>query len=225
MWCKIGESSDAGKLKVCSTKSPGRAVAHLLRGDLYVRLRREERSRLRRFWGTNMNELKIEFAGATRVLEHDESLTFGRDADLEIDTNPYLHLYELNLAMPDSPSFDDLDEPIDGPPTIRSTEVPLNDEQRLLLVTLAELRLRDRGAPSSAIPPNRVVSQRLGWSTTKFNRKLDNLCGKFHRLGVAGLKGDSGALASNRRERLVNHVLTTGLIARSDLELLDAFDR
>ena len=231
-----------------------------------------------------MNELKIEFAGATRVLEHDESLTFGRDADLEIDTNPYLHrrvgvfrqrngdwwvsntgtaialevcddaspsrltvapgtstpvpfresvvrfqagpsVYELNLAMPDSPSFEDLDEPIDGPPTIRSTEVPLNDEQRLLLVTLAELRLRDRGAPSSAIPPNRVVSQRLGWSTTKFNRKLDNLCGKFHRLGVAGLKGDSGALASNRRERLVNHVLTTGLISRADLELLEAFDR
>ncbi len=231
-----------------------------------------------------MNALMIEFAGSTRVLKHHESLTFGRDADLEIDTNPYLHrrvgvfrqrngdwwvsntgtaialevcddaspsrltvapgtstpvpfqqsvvrfqagpsVYELNLVMPDSPWFDEVAEPNEGPPTIRSAEVSLNDEQRLLLVTLSELRLRDRGAPNSAIPANRVVAQRLGWSTTKFNRKLDNLCGKFHRLGVAGLKGDSGALASNRRERLINHVLTTGIITRADLELLDAFDR
>lgn len=231
-----------------------------------------------------MNELKVEFAGAIHILEGGERLTFGRDADLEIDTNPYLHrrvgvfrqrngdwwvsntgsaiaievcddaspsrltvapgtstpvpfrdsvvrfqagpsVYELNLAMPDSPSFDESPETTFGPPTIASSEVPLNDEQRLLLVTLAEERLRDRGAPRSAIPPNRAVCQRLGWSTTKFNRKLDNLCAKFHRLGVAGLKGDSGALASNRRERLVDHVLTAGLISRADLELLEAFDR
>jgi hypothetical protein len=230
-----------------------------------------------------MNELKVEFAGTVCVLEGDQRLTFGRDADLEIDTNPYLHrrvgvfrqrngdwwvsntgtaiaieicdgaspsrltvapgtstplpfqksivrfqagpsVYELNLAIPHSSTFQDVDEPSVATPTIAASDIPLNDEQRLLLVTLAELRLRDRGAPGSAIPANRIVCQRLGWSTTKFNRKLDNLCAKFHRRGVAGLKGDSGALASNRRERLVNHVLTTGLITAADLELLEAFD-
>lgn len=231
-----------------------------------------------------MNEIEIKFAGSTVVLSDGDSLTFGRKAELEIDTNPYLHrrvgvfrridnywwlsntgtaialevcdeaspsrltiapgtsapvsfleavvrfqagpaVYELTTKMSDSPSMERAISPVEGAPTIRSADVPLNDEQRLLLVSLAELRLRDRGAPSSALPTNRHVSARLGWSTTKFNRKLDNLCGKFQRRGVAGLKGDSGALASNRRERLVNHVLTTGLITRADLELLDAFDR
>lgn len=230
-----------------------------------------------------MSTLKIDFAGELHVVEPGSNLTFGRDADLEVDTNPYLHrrvgafrqrngdwwlsnvgsaiaievcdeaspsrmtvapgssapmpfqdavvrfqagpsVYELIVSMPDSEIFSAIDEPLVGSPTITASDVPLNEEQRLLLVALAEMRLRDRGAPISAIPPNRAVASRLNWSTTKFNRKLDNLCAKFDRLGVAGLKGDSSGLASNRRERLVDHVLTVGLISRVDLDLLEAFD-
>ena len=55
---------------------------------------------------------------------------------------------------------------------------------------------------------------------TKFNRKLDNLCARFDRLGVPGLKGDVAGLASNRRERLVDHVITTGIIRPDDLQRL-----
>lgn len=231
-----------------------------------------------------MSVLRIDFAGELHEVEPGGALTFGRDADLEVDTNPYLHrqvgafrqrngewwlsnvgsaiaievcdesspsrmtvapgssapvpfqnavvrfqagpsVYELIVDQPFSETFSKIDEPMEGAPTLTATEVPLNDEQRLLLVALAELRLRDRGMPTSAIPPNRAISARLGWSTTKFNRKLDNLCAKFDRLGVAGLKGDSGGLASKRRERLVDHVLTVGLIKRPDLDLLEGFDR
>ena len=38
---------------------------------------------------------------------------------------------------------------------------------------------------------NREVAARLGWSLTKFNRKLDNVCQKLKKAGVQGLHGDS----------------------------------
>ena len=229
-----------------------------------------------------MNVLEIDFAGEMFHVSPGDSLTFGRDADLEVDTNRYLHrrvgmfqqrsgswwltnvgsaiaievcdasspsrmtvspgasapvpfqrsivrfqagpsVYELLLDQPEAESFPKSSETMEGIPTITSTNVSLNDEQRLLLVALAELRLRDRGSAKSAIHPNRAIASRLGWSTTKFNRKLDNLCAKFDRLGIAGLKGDSGGLASKRRERLVDHVLTVGLISQDDLRLLEDY--
>ena len=227
-----------------------------------------------------MSVLKIDFAGEEVEVSASDSLTFGRDADLEVDTNRYLHrrvgvfqhragswwlsnigsaialevcdsaspsrmtispgasapvpfrdclvrfqagpvVYELVITQPSSNLFPTTEEALTGLPTITSSNVTLNEEQRLLLVALAATRLRDRGSAKSAIPPNRVVSNQLGWSTTKFNRKLDNLCAKFDRLGVAGLKGDSSGLASKRRERLVDHVLTVGLISDDDLVLLE----
>jgi len=227
--------------------------------------------------------LHIDFAGELHQVEPGMGLTFGREADLYVDTNPYLHrrvgafrqraggwwlsnigssiaikvcdqsspsrltvapgssaplpfqdavvrfqagsnVYNLRVSMPDSDLFS-TDDPYAGPRMAPPERVPLNDEQRLLLVSLAELRLRDVGAPNSAIPSNRSAARRLRWSKTKFNRKLDNLCTKFERLGVGGLKGDSSDLASNRRELLVDHVLTVGLIGQSDLELLEGRDR
>ncbi len=226
-----------------------------------------------------MNQLFVEFAGEERNLNPGDELTFGRDADLDIDTNPYLHrrlglfrhesggwwihntgsaisleicdidspsrlsiapgtqsplpfmhsvarfqagsmVYELNIERPNVKSDHSMAGEADGSPTITASQVPLNDEQRLLLVALGQRRLRDRAAPRSALPTNREVADGLGWTITKFNRKLDNLCDKFRRLGVSGLKGDLGSLASNRRERLVDHAITVGLINRSDLSLL-----
>lgn len=229
-----------------------------------------------------MSELQIDFAGELIEVHPDACLSFGRDAHLEVDTNPFLHrrvgifrqrngewwlsnvgtaiaieicdegspsrmtiapgactpmpfqtavvrfqagpsVYELIVDQPHSTSFGQIEDVFDASPMKGLATVPLNYEQRLLLVALAELRLRDCG--ESSIPPNRTVASLLGWTTTKFNRKLDNLCAKFDRLGVSGLKGSSSGLASKRRERLVEHVLTIGLITRNDLELLDSFDR
>ena len=44
------------------------------------------------------------------------------------------------------------------------------------------------------LPTNRHVADRLGWTITKFNRKLDTLCVKFEKLGVAGLRGEQSAV-------------------------------
>lgn len=207
-------------------------------------------------------------------------LTFGRDADLCIDDNPYMHRqlgrfshhggvwwisnqgssirldvddrdsqshlsvtpgataalpfvrasvrfsvagasYELLVdaeSIPGPAVDDDLDGT--GTDTVSSAAVPLNDEQRLLLVALAERRLRD---PRDAIdlPANKEVAARLGWSSTKLNRKLDHLCIKFDRLGVTGLRGDSASLAAQRRLRLVDHVVQVGLITSADLKSLE----
>lgn len=231
-----------------------------------------------------MTALDIAFAGEMKRLEPSTELTFGRAADIEIDTNQHLHRrlgrfsfregswwlsnvgsaialdicdasspskmtitpgtaapipfaanlirfhagqssYELEVRLILADRVEAIDDPSAGTPTITAARVPLNHEQLLLLVALAEPRLRHRGAPSSEIPPNRVVTTRLGWSTTKFNRKLDNLCAKFDKLGVSGLKGDLGGLASKRRERLVDHIVTVGIVEPRHLELLDASPR
>ena len=78
------------------------------------------------------------------------------------------------------------------------------------------------GARGDELPANRAVARRLGWSITKFNRKLDNLCNRFAKLGVGGLRGSIDQLATDRRRRLVDHAVESGLIDRSQLVLLPA---
>ena len=94
----------------------------------------------------------------------------------------------------------------------------LNLEQRQLLTALAEGSLR--GVDPHDLPSNADVAQRLGWRITKLNRKLDHLCIKFDKLGVAGLRGSARRLATERRRLLVDHCLATGLIDVDDLALL-----
>ncbi len=226
--------------------------------------------------------LIVGFVGETRRLSEGNELTFGREAQLEIDTNPYLHrrlglfrfengswwlhnigsaialdvidaqsssratvapgagmpitfeqcfvqfqastvAYRLELTVETAtvagrPAVSDLE----GKKTLTASEVDLNDEQRMLLAALAEPRIRNVGAPRSALPTNRQVAARLGWSMPKFNRKLDHLCTKFNRLGVPGVKGDLGKLATNRRQALVDHALRVQLVSAADLEILDS---
>lgn len=225
--------------------------------------------------------LIVDFVGEMRRLGERDELTFGREAQLEIDTNPYLHrrlglfrfendawwLYnigtaialdvidsqtssratvapgagmpitfrrcfvqfqastityqlELTVASTTPPVHPAVDR-LEGKKTLTASEVDLNDEQRMLLTALAEPRIRNVGAPRSAVPTNRQAAARLGWSMPKFNRKLDNLCTKFDRLGVPGVKGDIGKLATNRRQALVDHALRVQLVSAADLHLLD----
>lgn len=225
--------------------------------------------------------LTVAFIDEVHHLSPDDSLSFGRDADLVIDTNRFLHRrlgafrhidgtwwlsnlgsslpldiidtnspsrlslapgastplpfvecritfaagqssYELELeieadepALSDDPGTDET-----GTVTVTASTATLNPEQRLLLVTLAERRLREGIAIE--LPTNREAAAKLGWTSTKFNRKLDNLCIKFDRLGVQGLKGDLGGLANARRERLIDYVVTVGIISPADLDLLEA---
>jgi hypothetical protein len=97
----------------------------------------------------------------------------------------------------------------------------LTASQRLLLVALAEPMLRQEGSGLIRIPSNQVVAKRLGWTLTRLNRKLDNVCDKFDRFGVEGLRGGVRQHAMNRRARLIEFVVSTGLVTAVDLRLLD----
>jgi hypothetical protein len=103
--------------------------------------------------------------------------------------------------------------------TVALGDVMLTDEQRLLLLALAESTLREPHFKDE-LPANRAVARRLGWSITKFNRKLDNLCNRFTKLGVGGLRGSIDQLATDRRRRLVDHAIGSGLITADQLALL-----
>ena len=130
--------------------------------------------------------------------------------------------YELRVDVLGSSAADPDDVDPDGwsdEVTTTASSLPLTEEQRVLLVALAEAQLID---PSSTIdlPTNRQVAARLGWTITKYNRKLDGLCRKFAAAGVSGLHGTSDSLARDRRVRLVDHVVHAGVVTSDDLVLL-----
>ena len=104
--------------------------------------------------------------------------------------------------------------------TVEFGQVNLNDEQRLLVAALAEPLLRGTPNWASRLPGNKEVARRLGWTITKYNRKLDYLCRRLAEQGVEGLQGGSGTLASGRRQILVQHLAERGVVTAADLELL-----
>ncbi len=125
---------------------------------------------------------------------------------VEMSAGPARYALELELGG--------RQEPQTRPWSHRQT-VRLNAEQRQLLAALAESRLRG-GAPFD-IPSNADVASGLGWTITKFNRKLDHLCIKFDKIGVDGLRGSQDRLATDRRRRLVEHCVAAGIVTEADL--------
>lgn len=131
--------------------------------------------------------------------------------------------YELGGALEDRAWAIDLLGPdgLEGTRTLDWGRVELNDDQRLLLVVMCEARLRDPAAWDQPVPSRRAGAARLGWSESKFARKLDHLCEKLARAGVSGVHGDSSAGAVDRRTRLVEHALDLSLVTVGDLALLE----
>jgi hypothetical protein len=127
--------------------------------------------------------------------------------------------YELAIVLPD-PAFvaSQIDENDSGDTTVGRT-VMTPDQLRLILA-LAEPALLGEARVGTALPTSGEAARRLGWTTTKFNRKLDNVCQKLAKQGVRGLHGEPGRLASNRRARLVEYSLAVRLVTRDDLELI-----
>lgn len=227
---------------------------------------------------TETDRLTVRFVDEERVIEPDGDLIFGRGAELDIDSNPFLHRrmgrfvctegmwwienlsswtplsvtggrsatsvgvdgrvtlvhpesiisfeagscrYEIRALLERSTTVPKLDDDgfEDRTATIRATDLPLTDEQLLMVVALAEGRLRD---PFSrrALPKNRCVANRLGWTLAKFNRKLDYLCQKLTRAGVKGLMATDGR-STDRRERVIDHLLASGQLTFDHLELLN----
>lgn len=155
--------------------------------------------------------------GAAALLPGEQSVTFS--------SGP--HRYELEVVLERPEPFvhepGDLSGELVDPLAERTLEwgrVPLNDDQRLLLVALCEPLLRDPAAVEVVLPTNRAAAALLGWTLTKLNRKLDHLCLKLARAGVGGLHGDVAVLAADRRRRLVEHAVEVGLVTVDDLALL-----
>lgn len=106
--------------------------------------------------------------------------------------------------------------------TVEFATINLNDEQRMLVAALAEPLLRGRTDWQSEIPGNKEIARRLGWTVSKFNRKLDYLCRRLAEQGVDGMQGESGVLATSRRARLVRHMVDRRLVVVADLDALPA---
>jgi hypothetical protein len=89
------------------------------------------------------------------------------------------------------------------------------------MVVLCESFLSRSSPGPSQIPSSAAAAARIGWTLSRFNRKLDNVCQKLADAGTRGLHGGIGNLASNRKSRLVEHALSTRLVILDDLALLD----
>ncbi|MFB8387054.1 hypothetical protein ACFC3F_07945 [Microbacterium sp. NPDC055910] len=225
--------------------------------------------------------LTVEFAGEVFPVSPDAEFTVGREGDLAIDDNLFLHrnfltisrveglwllsnvgsrlsatvtdsggrvqawlapgarlplvfaktsiifsagptTYELTVTSSE-PAFRETvridDDEGDGLSTIG--DVPLTLSQRLMILALAEPVLRREGTGMSELPTSAQAAERLGWTLTRFNRKLDNVCDKLDRIGVPGMRGGVRSYATNRRVRLVEHAMAARLVTREDLALLD----
>ncbi len=127
---------------------------------------------------------------------------------------------EVTIPSPDRTPVEDLTNDLgDDTVTVSVLGVSLTDDQRRCIVSLAKARLEDPGAPAT-VPTNRSAAALLGWKITRFNRKLDNVCDRLADAGVAGLRGDASGMATNRRQRLVDYSISSGLVTAADLELL-----
>lgn len=227
-----------------------------------------------------MSAVTVEFAGEYFPVSREQPFLVGREGDLELDDNLFLHRNFLEIAHADglwwlsnigtrltatvtdsaggvqawlSPGarlplvFERTTVVFTAGPTtyeftVHATEpafrntrhegnsdgastigdVPLTESQKLLILALAEPQLRRDGTGMSEIPTSAKAAARLGWTVTRFNRKLDNVCDKLDRIGVPGMRGGQRSFATNRRARLVEHAVASRLVTHADLALLDA---
>jgi hypothetical protein len=226
--------------------------------------------------------LVVEFCGDEVSVQPGTRFSVGRDADLVVDDNAYLHrrivefahdrgfwwihnvgsrlavtvcaeagrlqswvgpgsslpvvLPELSLLFSAGDTTYELGvraevsgfEPVRGPEQADSEPgnltlgaVELTASQLLLILALAENTLRRSGTGTSDLPTNVRAAARLGWSVTTFNRKLDNVCDKYDRAGVKGMRGGPGRLATQRRARLVEYAVAARIVTTAHLALLD----
>ena len=158
---------------------------------------------------------------AAKTLEHPLAM---RRLIVWFTAGPTTYDFEIQVA---SPVFKSIEaEPHTSPPGDEVGEatvgrVSLTPDQKLLIVALCEPFLRRREAGTTQIPSSAAAAERLGWTLTRLNRKLDNVCQKLADAGTRGLHGGVGRVASNRKARLVEHALSTKLVVEDDLGLID----
>jgi hypothetical protein len=222
----------------------------------------------------------IEFCGEVFSVTAGRPVVLGRDGDITIDDNPFLHRRFLEVsevgslvwlrnvgtqlsatvsdaggrvqawlapgarlplvfdrtvvwftAGPTTYEFEVIveqapyepagqDNPGEGDTTVG--RVSFTPDQKLLIVALSENILRHGRRMGATIPNSAEAAARLGWTLTRFNRKLDNVCEKLTRAGIRGLHGGPEKLATNRRARLVEYSLAARFVTADDIVLLDS---
>ncbi len=225
-----------------------------------------------------MDSPHIDFLGEIYPLEPGSPVTIGREADIVVDGNPFLHrqflevelrdqlvwisnlgssltatiadsdgllqawlspgarlpvvferaavwftagptTYEFDIVLGQAP-FEPVSLQVHDSGETTVGRVTFTPDQKLLILALAEDVLK-RGNRGGRIPANADAARRLGWTATKLNRKLDNVCEKLTKFGVRGLYGGATKLATSRRARLVEYAVAARLVTAADLTLLD----
>lgn len=225
------------------------------------------------------DHLVIDFVGELHEVHPGEVFTIGRQGDLAVDDNPYLHRtmveitaenglwwvsnvgsrlavhladsdgltrstlapgaraaltaprslltfqagptsYELDLLLPGvKPVARERKTTSSGSATIGPPS--FTPAQLVAILALAEPVLRRDGTGVGHLPTMGEAAARIGWSQTRFSRKIDNVCAKLEASGVEGLRGGVGNLAMNRRQTLVQYAVTSLLVTQADLPKLD----
>ncbi len=129
--------------------------------------------------------------------------------------------YELELAQ-ESSMFQQVTAPLPGDGETTMGETRFTHSQLLAILALAEPVLKRAGVGSWQIPSVGEAAARIGWTQTRFSRKLDNVCDKLDKAGVQGLHGGPTALAYSRRANLVDWAVSSRLITAEHLPALDA---
>ncbi|WP_183097784.1 hypothetical protein [Nocardioides pelophilus] len=129
-------------------------------------------------------------------------------------------LYELIVDVADTP-YDPVRRPTSGAGTTTIIPGQFTESQLLAILALAEPVLRRSGSGAGEIPSTGQAAGRLGWSTKRFDKKIENVCDKLTAAGVRGLRGAGVRMASNRRLHLVEYAVSTLLVTPDDLALLD----
>ena len=99
--------------------------------------------------------------------------------------------YEFDVLLADAP-FNKVATTTVGDGETTIGRVSFTPSQRLLILALAEPILRRGNRGAGAIPRSAVAAERLGWTITKFNRKLDNVCEKLTKMHIRGLVATNG---------------------------------
>ncbi|MEZ0579870.1 hypothetical protein [Nocardioides sp. MH1] len=129
-------------------------------------------------------------------------------------------LYEIIVDVPDTP-YESVRPPHTGSGTTTIVPGQFTESQLLAILALAEPVLRRSGSGAGEIPSTSQAATRLGWSTKRFDKKIENICDKLTAAGVRGLRGAGVRMASNRRLHLVEYAVSTLLVTPEDLPLLE----
>ena len=102
--------------------------------------------------------------------------------------------------------------------------ITITTSQKQLIVSLAEPMLRRDGTGLSEIPSSAAAAARPPGAPPRTTRTPPTRGDNRDRRGVPALRGGPGALATNRRARLVEYAVASRLVTAVDLPLLDLTD-